>query len=185
VDNGTLPPDPEQPFNGLIGPLYKKKWIVYCKQPFAGPRQVIDYVGRYTHRIAISNRRITGITDDTVSFRRRDPNDPKRGKATTLPTLEFIRRFLLHVLPGGFIKIRHYGILANRNRRACIARVRLLLCIHPQPELVTPQPWHELLRALTGTDPFTCPYCNQGTLILKVTLQPLRAPPSPLPVRQA
>jgi hypothetical protein len=178
VDKGKLSPDPDQPFNRLIGPLYKKKWIAYCKEPFAGPQQVVDYVGRYTHRIAISNRRITGMTDDTVSFRRRDPNDPKKSKPTALPALEFLRRFLQHVLPSGFIKIRHYGILANRNRRACIARVRLLLCVHPQPEPVTPQAWHELLRTLTGTDPFTCPYCNQGTLILKARLQPLRAPPS-------
>ena len=185
VDKGKLPPDPDQPFNRLLGPLYKKKWIAYCKEPFAGPQQVVDYVGRYTHRIAISNRRITRITDDTISFRRRDPNDPEKSKTTALPALEFIRRFLQHVLPSGFIKIRHYGILANRNRRACIARVRLLLCIHPQPEPLTPQAWHELLRILTGTDPFTCPYCNQGTLILKAKLQPLRAPPSQLLVRQA
>jgi hypothetical protein len=178
VDTGELSPDPDQPFNRLIGSLYKKKWIAYCKEPFAGPQQVVDYIGRYTHRIAISNPRITGMTHDTVSFWRRDPNNPKKRKPTALPTLEFIRRFLQHVLPSGFIKIRHYGILANRNRRACIARVRLLLCIHPAPEPVTPQAWHELLRALTGTDPFTCPYCNQGTLILKARLQPLRAPPS-------
>ena len=86
-----LSPDPDQPFNRLIGPLYKKKWIAYCKEPFAGPQEVVDYIGRYTHRIAISNHRITGMTDDTVSFWRRDPNNPKKRKAKALSLLEFIR----------------------------------------------------------------------------------------------
>ena len=183
--SGALQLGPEQSLNRFLGPLYDKKWIAYCKEPFAGPRQVVDYLGRYTHRIAISNHRITGTTEETVFFRRRDPSNPKRTIPTSLPTFEFIRRFLQHVLPSGFIKIRHYGILANRNRRACITRVRLLLCIHPDPRPVQDQPWHELLHTLTGTNPFACPYCNQGTLILKATLQPLRAPPSVPLARQA
>jgi hypothetical protein len=123
VVRGDLLLDAHQSVNRFLGPLYRKKWVVYCKEPFAGPRQVVDYVGRYTHRIAISNRRITRMTDDTISFRRRDPNDPSRSISASLAPLEFIRRFLQHVLPSGFTKIRHYGILANRNRRACIARV--------------------------------------------------------------
>jgi len=183
--SGALQLDPEQSRSRFLRPLYDKKWIAYCKEPFAGPRQVVDYLGRYTHRIAISNHRITGTTDDTIFFRHRDPSNPTRTMPASLPALEFIRRFLQHVLPSGFIKIRHYGFLANRNRRACIARVRLLLCIRPVPQPTDPRPWHELLRALTGTDPFTCPYCKQGTLRLKVNLQPLRAPPSVPLARQA
>ena len=175
----------DQTVNRFLGPLYKKKWVAYCKEPFAGPRQVVDYVGRYTHRIAISNRRITAITDDTIFFRRRDPQDPSKSISTSLPPLEFIRRFLQHVLPSGFIKIRHYGILANRNRRASIARVRLLLCIHPEPQPLQARAWHQLLRDLTGRDPFACPYCKKGTLLLKAKLQPLRAPPTHPLARQA
>jgi hypothetical protein len=177
VDNGELLPDPERPWGSLLGTLYKKKWNVYCKQPFAGPKQVVDYIGRYTHRVAISNQRITGMADARVFFRRRDPNNPKRTIPTSLPTLEFIRRFLQHVLPSGFIKIRHYGILANRNRRVCIGRVRILLFIRPEPQ-PAPLAWYEILRALTGKDPFTCPYCKHGTLVLKAKLLPARSPPS-------
>ncbi len=178
VDAGDLRPDPEQPWNALISTLYRKNWNVYCKHPFAGPPQVVDYIGRYTHRVAISNRRITGFTDEAVFLQRRDPDHPSKTTGISLPPLEFIRRFLQHVLPAGFVvKIRHYGMLANRNRRVCIARARLLLCIHPEPEPSTPTPWHELLCALTGTDPFTCPFCKQGTLLLKAQLLPSRAPP--------
>lgn len=192
VVRGDLQLGAGQFVNRFLDPLYQKKWVVYCKEPFAGPSQVVDYVGRYTHRIAISNRRITAITDDAngdrwsaVFFRRRDPNDPSRSISTSLPPLEFIRRFLQHVLPYGFIKIRHYGLLANRNRRACISRVRLLLCVQPPEPAADPPAWHALLLAITGKDPFACPYCDRGTLIHKAKLQPLRAPPPRAVVRQA
>jgi hypothetical protein len=178
VDTDDIQTEPNTSWKGLLATLYHKKWNVDCRKPFDGPKRVVEYIGRYTHRVAISNRRIIAVTDQHVCFRYPDPDDPSSYRRMTLPAIEFIRRFLQHVLPTGFVKIRHYGILANRNRRACIARVRLLLCIHPAPEPITPQAWHERLRALTGTDPFTCPYCNQGTLILKARLQPLRAPPS-------
>ena len=137
----------------------------------------MEYLGRYTHRVAISNHRITGTHGDKVAFRYRDPDDPSKTKRTALKAIEFIRRFLQHVLPAGFVKIRHYGILANPNRKALVSQARLLLAT-PDPEPQEPQLWHELLKALTGADPFRCPFCNEGTLLLKAELQPLRAPPT-------
>ena len=104
-------------FNALITALYGKKWVVYCKPPFKRTRDVIDYLGRYTHRIAISNHRIVKFEDDRVSFRWRDYADGNKTKVMTLDADEFIRRFLLHVLPDRFVKIRHYGLLGNRCRR--------------------------------------------------------------------
>ena len=97
--------------------LYQKKWVVYCKPPFDGPKGVLQYLGRYTHRIAISNNRILANQDGNVSFLWRDYADDNRKKTMTLKADEFIRRFLLHVLPARYVRIRHFGLLANRNRK--------------------------------------------------------------------
>ena len=94
--------------------LYNKSWVVYAKQPFGGPQQVIEYLGRYTHKVALSNHRITGIADSKISFRYKDYADGGKQKMMTLEATEFIRRFCLHILPKGFRKIRHYGFLSNR-----------------------------------------------------------------------
>ena len=177
VDRGDLHIDSATSFNTLLGTLYSKKWNVDCRPPFAGPKHVVEYLGRYTHRVAISNHRITSVCDDEVCFRYRDPDDPSKTRPAALPALEFIRRFLQHVLPTRFVKIRHYGILANRNRRVLVTRSRLLLLVSPDPKPQEPQSWCELLEAITGIDPFKCPYCNEGTLVLKAELQPQRAPP--------
>ena len=177
VDQGDLEVDSATSFNTLIGTLYSKKWNVDCREPFAGPRHVVEYLGRYTHRVAISNHRIIAIHDGKVSFKYRDPDDPSKTRIATFPGLEFVRRFLQHVLPKSFIKIRHYGILANRNRKPLVSQARLLL-VSPEPEPQEPQSWYELLETLTGTDPFKCPFCNKGTLVLKAELQPQRAPPT-------
>ena len=104
-------------FFRYLEPLKKAKWVVYAKRPFAGPEQVLDYVGRYTHRVAISNNRLLDIEADQVSFRYKDYRDHSQQKTMTLSAEEFIRRFLLHVLPHGFHRIRYYGFLGNRNRQ--------------------------------------------------------------------
>ena len=179
VDRGDLQIESPLETRSLLGKLYKKNWNVDCREPFAGPRHVVEYLGRYTHRVAISNHRITGIYDEDVTFRYRDPDDPSKTKPTTLSAIEFIRRFLQHVLPAGFVKIRHYGILANRNRKVLVARVRVLLVVTADPVPQT-QSWNELLKTLTGVDPFCCPHCKKGTLVLVAELQPQRAPPEPL-----
>jgi len=145
----------------LLRRAARRKWVVYSKQPFAGPPQVLAYLGRYTHRIAISNERLVSIDNDEVTFRYKDRTDGDRTKLITLPAEAFLRRFLLHVLPGGFVRIRHYGLLANSVRRDRIARCRELL---GEPERVAPdvphESWEKLLLRLTGEDVTRCPHCG-------------------------
>ena len=137
-----------------------KKWVVYAKPPLGGPEQVLKYLARYTHRVAISNGRLVSLTQDRVSFRWRDSKDGKRLKVMSLEAVEFIRRFLLHILPPGFIKIRHFGFLANRNRAAALTLCRQHL------KAGTPTPparvafTEEQQRAMERR----CPVCQQGTL---------------------
>jgi hypothetical protein len=116
-------------FKRFLGPLRHIRWVVYCKAPFAGPEAVLRYLSRYTHRVAISNRRLVAADDGSVSFRWKDYREDglARWKTMTLAPAEFIRRFLIHVLPKGFHRIRHYGLLANGNRREAIAKARELL----------------------------------------------------------
>ena len=111
-------------FKRFLAPLRRIKWVVYCKDPFAGPEQVLRYLSRYTHRVAISNRRLVSADDNGVAFRWKDYriDGPGRWKTMTLAAHEFIRRFLMHVLPKGFHRIRHYGLFANGNRAANIAK---------------------------------------------------------------
>jgi hypothetical protein len=150
-------------------------WVVYAKPPFAGPESVLRYLGRYTHRVALSNRRIVRAGGRTVAFRYRDRADVGREKTLTLPVHELIRRFLLHVLPPGFVCIRHAGLLANRTRREQIARCRALLQAEPPPP---PPPADEtvcekLLR-LTGRDLGLCPACGEGRMEVVAELDPTR-----------
>jgi hypothetical protein len=121
-----------------VSPLRRKKWHVYAKAPFAGPEAVLAYLSRYTHRVAISNRRLIAFDKDGVTFRYKDyrRSGPERQQVMTLHPHEFIRRFLLHVLPRGFHRIRHYGLLASATRKANIARARELLALSPPPEPV-------------------------------------------------
>ena len=120
-------------FKRFIGPLRHSKWVVYCKAPFAGPKQVLRYLSRYTHRVAISNRRLIAADDAGVAFRWKDyrTDGPARWKTMRLHPHEFIRRFLLHVLSKGFHRIRHYGFLASANRAKSIATARALLGVTP------------------------------------------------------
>ena len=123
-------------FKKFLAPLRRIKWVVYCKEPFAGPQQVLRYLSRYTHRVAISNRRLVAADDGGVSVRWKDYRieGPGRWKTMTLTPHEFIRRFLMHVLPKGFHRIRHYGLLASGHRAANIARARELLAVPVRSE---------------------------------------------------
>ncbi len=152
-------------FNALIAELYKKKWIVYCKPPFDGAKGVLEYLGRYTHRIAISNHRIVKMEDDKVSFRWRDYSDNNKSKIMPLKADEFIRRFLLHVLPDRFVKIRHYGFLGNRCRRKKLDRCReLLACADQNKAEQKTETWQEALLRFTGIDVNKCPACGEGRM---------------------
>ena len=152
--------------------LRQHDWVVYAKRPFAGPTQLLEYLGRYTHRIAISNERLVSHTDGVVRFRWRDYADGDRTKIMTLVAEEFIRRFLLHVVPDGFVRIRHFGFLANRSRRAKLARCRDLLAEPPAPLAPPTESVSALMLRLTGIDIERCPICQQGRLRVTEILAP-------------
>lgn len=161
-------------FNALIAALYQKDWVVYCKPPFKRPQDVIDYLGRYTHRIAISNHRIMKLEDGTVSFRWRDYADGNRTKVMTLDAGEFIRRFLLHVLPDRFVKIRHYGLLGNRCRKKKLGQCRQFLGADQKQTEEKIETWQERLFRLTGIDASKCPVCGERTMRTVETILPAR-----------
>jgi len=166
-------------FVSYLEPLKKVKWVVYAKRPFAGPEQVLDYVGRYTHRIAISNNRLLDIEAGQVSFRYKDYRNQSQQKTMTLSAEEFIRRFLLHALPHRFHRIRYYGFLGNRNRQEKLALCRQLLgmappVVRPQPSEV--QDYRERCEELTGVSLRVCPVCRRGQMVLVETLAARRRP---------
>lgn len=170
----------EKDFQRMINDLYKKEWVVYCKPPFKSPQYVLEYLGRYTHRIAISNNRIETIEEDKIIFRWRDYKDSNKNKLMTLDAFEFIRRFLLHILPDKFVKIRHYGILGNRNKKTKLQRCKEILNTESSEEHNNKESnnWQDLLFQLTGIDYRICPSCAKGNMILKETLQPvIHGPP--------
>jgi hypothetical protein len=156
--------------------LYRKPWVVYCKPPFDGAQGVLQYLGRYTHRIAISNNRILTLQDGKVSFLWRDYADHNRQKTMTLKADEFIRRFLLHVLPARYVRIRHFGLLANRNRKDHITLCRMILengKTLPQ-ENNRQETWQEQLLRICGIDLVTCPVCQKGRMFRIELLRPYR-----------
>jgi hypothetical protein len=165
--------DPDS-FKQLIQKCRKKKWGVMVKKPFGGPDKVLDYLGRYTHRIAISNHRILSLRDGVVTFTYKDYKDDGARKTMSLPALEFIRRFLQHVLPRGFMRIRHYGLFANCHRAGKILLCRQFLGADEPPAIGEKQ-WPELFLALTGKDPTICPKCKRGRLVRKRTVAPAHA----------
>jgi hypothetical protein len=137
--------------------LGSQNWVVYAKRPFAGPQYVIQYLARYTHRVAISNGRLIEMRDGQVTFRWRDSADGNQPKLMTLDAVEFIRRYLLHILPSGFVKIRHFGFLANRSRREALVLCRALLPAQAdQPDSLTDRQRRAVQRR--------CPICQTGTL---------------------
>lgn len=161
--------NPPAKFNRLLGTMYAKKWVVHAERPFGGALQVIRYLGGYVHRTGISNNRIVSMDQDAVSFKTRN------GRTATLPPHEFIRRFLLHMLPKRFVRIRHFGLLAsgNVNTRLAAAR-RAFGAPDPQPR---PAPgWRELMTRLTGIDPMRCPRC--GATLVRRPLPDISEPPA-------
>ncbi len=160
-----------QRFAAFLASLRSHDWVIYAKRPFAGPQQVIAYLGRYTHRIAISNHRLVSFTGNKVRFRYRDYRHANRIKTMTLSSDAFIHRFLLHVVPLGFVRIRHFGLLANRCRRNKLARTRQLLQ-QPTPPEPVPESAAELMLRLTGRDIERCPHCSLGKLCVVAVLLP-------------
>ncbi|MGC5845226.1 IS91 family transposase [Mesorhizobium abyssinicae] len=166
-------------FRGYLAPLRKAEWVTYAKPPFAGPEQVLDYVGRYTHRVAISNNRLVDIEDGAVRFRWKDYRHGDRQKVMPVSADEFIRRFLLHVLPEGFHRIRYYGFLGNRHRAQKLARCRDLLGM-PAPEpSVEPieRDYRDRYEDLTGHSLRQCPACHQGQMIVIEVFDGVTGPP--------
>ena len=166
-------------FRELLDPLFAKNWVVYCKPPFGGPKKVLEYLSRYTHRVAISNDRLLRLEEDRVAFSYRDRAEEDDRREMELPAEEFIRRFLLHILPDHFVRIRSYGLLAPRNRSRDLALCRKLLGAGPptaEPARPDRESWQELLQRLTGVDATLCRECRQGHLQPRQALAPERPP---------
>ena len=154
-------------YDELIQNLYKKEWVVYCKEPFKNAECVIQYLGRYTHRVAISNERIVKIEGETVTFKWRDYKDNNKMKEMTISIQEFIRRFLLHILPPNFMKIRYYGILGNKSKKKKLLKCKILTRtkIYIKEKL----PTLELLKKTLGKDFNLCPCCKKGHMLIPNT----------------
>jgi hypothetical protein len=152
-------------FAQLLESLLDATWIAYAKRPFAGPEQVLEYLGRYTHRVAITNNRIISIDNGTVTFTYRDRQDNNKIKPMGLTADEFIRRFLLHILPRGFMKIRYFGFLAHTNKKQAVFLIRRLLGVNSKAEK-TKETIPEMMLRLTGTDITCCPRCKKGTMTI-------------------
>jgi len=165
----------EEDFLQLINQLWKKDWVVYSKAPFNGPEKVFDYLGRYTHRVAIANHRIVKAGDGLVTFRYRDRTNGDKCKQMTICAQEFIRRFLLHVLPDSYVRIRHYGFLANRCKREDMAKCRELLGLSADLPPVPEETAQEKMLRLTGVDVTECPRCKQGRMRRVIELPILSA----------
>jgi hypothetical protein len=157
------------------------EWVVYAKPPFGGPEHVLEYRGRYTHRVAIANHRLVDFVDGEVSFRWKDYRHDSQQKVMCLDAEEFMRRFLLHVLPCGFQRIRHYGFLANRYRAAKLARCRQLLG-EPAPTVKNsdaPLDYRDRYELLTGKSLRDCPICGRGHMVCIETFLPGALPRGP------
>jgi hypothetical protein len=161
-----------------LGPLYAKEWVVYAKPPFGGPEQVLKYLARYTHRVAISNHRLVKLADGRVTFRYHDYADSRKEKLLTLSAEEFLRRFVQHVLPKGFMKIRHYGLLSSRHREARLHLARRLLL----PKVALSGSGSDEIKP---AEPWRCPQCSgmrrtRGEQLPRAESPPCRdAPRSP------
>jgi putative transposase/transposase-like zinc-binding protein len=165
-------------FEQRLNHAVRHDWVVYTKRPFASPTCVLKYLARYTHGVAISNRRLVALRDGQVSFRYKDYADQQQSKVLTLQTPEFIRRFLLHTLPRGFVRIRYYGFLANRQRNEQLEHCRRLLGVTPEPTPVAEE------KALLAEAPHPrelcrkCPACQHGKLVIIEVVSPVpRLPP--------
>ena len=168
-------------FARYLAPVRHTEWVVYAKPPFGGPEHVLEYLGRYTHRVAIANHRLVDFVDGKVSFRWKDYRHDSQQKVMCLEAEEFIRRFLLHVLPSGFQRIRHYGFLANRYRAAKLARCRQVLG-EPAPNVKdsdAPLDYRDRYQLLTGKSLRDCPICGRGHMVCIETFLPGALPRGP------
>jgi hypothetical protein len=159
-------------FAARIAGAKESEWVVYAKRPFAGPQQVLDYVGRYTHRVAISNNRLIDIDNRRVQFHWKDYRDNSQIKVMDLEADDFIRRFLLHVLPEGFQRIRYYGFLANRDRRKKLTLCRQLLGMQTSSQTTSVKDYRERYQELTGRSLTLCPRCQRGQMVIVESLPP-------------
>ena len=191
--HGALTPLAQPPaFQRLLQSLGRTEWVVYAKPPFGGPQQVLDYLGRYTHRVAITNHRLRQLEHGNVTFSWKDYRHGHRQSLLTLTADEFIRHFLLHTLPRGFQRLRHFGLLSNRARGAKLARCRQLLGLSQDSTntlLAQPRDYQALYQALTGASLTSCPACRHGQLRcieliapLSQLLPRLTAAPTPFPL---
>lgn len=155
-------------FQSLLNSCYKKSWYIYSKRPFSSPEAVIEYLGRYTHKVAISNNRIVGIDKNSVTIKYKNYGENSKEKLMTMTGIEFIRRFLMHVLPKGFVKLRHYGILSNRNKKTklelCRKLTKSIKILSKFKSLTTA----EIFKLITGKDITKCPVCKKGSFKLKI-----------------
>jgi len=168
--------------SGLIRKMHQSNWVVYAKEPFASPKQVIEYLGRYSHRVAISNHRLVSVDDAKVTFRYKDYRDGGNQKLMSLDAAEFLRRFCLHILPQRFVKIRHYGFLSSRRKSTELPALKGIND-QPTPSEKNQQPepkhkptWQEVCRQRFKFDPQTCPCCPKGKMKTIETILP-RSPP--------
>ncbi|TMA95150.1 MAG: IS91 family transposase [Deltaproteobacteria bacterium] len=168
IDRGKIPAADNE-----IKASRQKSWVVYAKKPFGSPQTVLDYLGRYTHRVALSNDRIVKVENGEVTLSYRDRKDGDRKKTIPLVAHEFIRRFLLHVLPDGFMRVRHFGFLANRSKKQALAQCRRLLKIDPALPQSQKESAKDLLLRITGIDLNRCPSCHNGTMIVVAELPPI------------
>jgi Putative transposase/Transposase zinc-binding domain len=164
-------------FHRLLDETVRTEWVVYAKPPTKGPATVLKYLARYTHKTAISNSRLVSLTDDQVTFRWKDYAHGGRLGTMTLEAVEFVRRFLMHVLPSGFVRVRHYGLLANRHRQSKLARCRELLgmAVPPQPDTapIDPDPVTPPGHEPTVTPTRVCPRCGASRMILVAEFPPM------------
>jgi len=169
-------------FQMMVDELYRQGWVIYCQPPFRSAQYVIEYLGRYTHRVAISNNRMVKVEQEKITFRWRDYGDGNKNKQMTLEAFEFIRRFLLHILPNNFVKIRHYGLLSNRNRKTKLRRCQKILgnTSNQEQQSTESESWERLLFELTGIYPRLCPCCKKGQMVTREIL----APPGHAPPRK-
>jgi len=156
---------------------WDQEWVVYTKESFAGPASVVEYLGRYTHKIAISNHRLLGFDDQGVTFRWRDYRDNQQ-KIMTLDGIEFLRRFCQHILPSGFVRIRYYGIL-SATRKEDFRHLQISMGSKPSPvnKKTDRKPWKEICKTYLSYDPDMCPHCKTGTMILIERFASQRGPP--------
>lgn len=165
----------ERAWCAMLTRLYAHQWVVYAKQPLGGPAQVLEYLARYTHRVAISNERIVGVDHDEVAFRVRSDTTSGKHRTLRMPGTEFIDRFLKHVLPTGFKRIRHYGLLAPARKASRLALARSALDAPvPQPAVI--ESVEAFMRRVARIEWGACPHCGAGQFRVTGSLVPLRAP---------